>query len=110
MFKLPLSGNVTQWIQPIAIFGSGNTVQVNVGESSSPETEAQILERVGSYGRQLGQIADAVIVLMRHLDPAKLSPEDRKVIKAFAAMTEQIADIKERHGLPALRPPKPSSV
>jgi hypothetical protein len=56
LFKLPLSGDVTQWISPITSWFSGNTISINLGEAGSPETEAEILRRVGSYGRQLGRI------------------------------------------------------
>src|ERR1700748_1666758 len=83
LFKLPLSGNVAQWINPVTWFMSGNQVTANVylGESSAPEVEADILDRVGTYGRQLGQLIDAVTVLLEHL-PAhtKLTPDDRKAI------------------------------
>ncbi len=109
MFKLPFSGDVSQLIQPMTWFGSGNRIEVNIGESSSPETEAQILERVGSYGRQLGQITDALIVLMRHLDRTQLSQDENKILDKFAAMAETVADIKTRHGREAVRPPQPSS-
>ena len=63
LFKLPLSGDVVQWINPVTWFLSGNQITANVylGESGSPEVE--ILDRVGTYGRQLGQTADAMIVL-----------------------------------------------
>ena len=108
-FRLPFSGNNTQWIQPMTFFGSGNSVVVNIGESSSPETEAQILERIGSYGRQLGQITDAVIVLLRHLPHrASLPEEERHAIAALEAMAHQIDDIKSRHGRKPLSPSKPS--
>jgi hypothetical protein len=53
-------------------------------KSSSPETEVEILDRVGTYGRQLGQIADAMIVLLRHLpDRESLPRKESDVIKAF---------------------------
>jgi hypothetical protein len=107
LFKLPLSGDVVQWINPVTWFASGNQISTNVylGESSSPETEAEILDRVGTYGRQLGQIADAMIVLLRHLPHrASLSPEDSKSIEAFEKMANDIADIKEKHKRQAVRP------
>jgi hypothetical protein len=107
LFKLPLSGDVVQWINPVTWFASGNQISTNVylGESSSPETEAEILDRVGTYGRQLGQIADAMIVLLRHLPHrASLSPEDSKAIEAFEKMANDIADIKEKHKRQAVRP------
>jgi len=74
LFKLPLSGDVVQWINPVTWFLSGNQITANVylGESGSPEVEAEILDRVGTYGRQLGKITDAVIVLLRHLPIAQI--------------------------------------
>ena len=43
IFKLPLSGDVNQWINPITSWWSGNQISVNLGESNSTETEAEIL-------------------------------------------------------------------
>jgi len=97
LFKLPLSGDVVQWINPVTWFASGNQISTNVylGESSSPETEAEILDRVGTYGRQLGQITDAMIVLLRHLPHrANLPPEESKAIEAFEKMANDITNIK----------------
>ena len=107
LFKLPLSGDVVQWINPVTWFASGNQISTNVylGESSSPETEAEILDRVGTYGRQLGQITDAMIVLLRHLpDRESLTRKDSDAIKAFEKMANDIADIKEKHKRQAVRP------
>jgi hypothetical protein len=105
LFKLPASGDVTQWINPITSWWSGNQISVNLVESGSPDTEAEILRRVGSYGRQIGKITDAMIVLLRHLpDQETLPPEERNVIKAFEKMANDVADIKQKHKLGAVRP------
>ncbi len=105
LFKLPLSGDVTQWINPITSWWSGNQISINLGESGSPETEAEILRRVGTYGLQLGQITDAVVVLLRHLPHrANLTTEESKVLEVFEKMADDIADIKEKHKLQAVRP------
>jgi len=105
VFKLPLSGNVSQLIAPITSWWSGNNISVNLGESGSPETEAEILRRVGSYGRQLGTITDAMIVLLRHLpQSASLTREEKEAVAAFRKMADQIADIKVSHKRPAMRP------
>ena len=105
LFKLPLSGDVNQWINPITSWWSGNQISINLGESGSTETEAEILRRVGTYGRQLGKITDAMIVLLKHLpDRESLAREERDVIKAFEKMADDIADIKEKHKLQAVRP------
>jgi hypothetical protein len=61
--------------------------------------------RVGTYGRQLGQIADALIVLLRHSpDRANLAPEDGEAIEAFEKMANDIANLKEKHKRQAVRP------
>jgi hypothetical protein len=105
VFKLPLSGDVTQWIIPITSWWSGNNISINLGEAGSPETEAEILRRVGTYGRQLGKITDAMTVLLRHLPPgAKLTQDEKAAIAAFKKMANQIADIKETHKRQAMRP------
>ena len=105
LFKLPLSGDVNQWINPITSWWSGNQISINLGESGSTETEAEILRRVGTYGRQLGKITDAMIVLLKHLpDRESLARDERDVIKAFEKMANDLADIKEKHKLQAVRP------
>ncbi|MGC2221702.1 MAG: hypothetical protein WA624_04695 [Methylocella sp.] len=69
MFKLPLSGDVTQSINPwTAIFnptgGQYGLINITLGQSSAPEVEADVLSDVAGYGKQLGRIGDAVLVLI----------------------------------------------
>jgi hypothetical protein len=105
IFKLPFSGDVSQWIVPITSWWSGNQVSINLGESGSPETEAEILRRVGTYGRQLGQIIDAMVVLLDHLPKdLHLSKQESEALDTFRDMANDIARIKESHRLKALRP------
>jgi len=91
--RLPLSGD----FPPI--------FTVNLGESSNPDIERDALT-VASYGRQLGRIEDALIVLLRHLQPKEeLSEEERKAIHDFKLMVEELADVRDRRSLrPTLRP------
>lgn len=102
-FKLPASGDVSQIISPwtswFSAFGSQvGLININLGQSSAPEVEQEILEDVGSYGRQLGRIGDALAVLMKHFHPAEpLGPDEEKAIRALQAMLDQINDIKARH-------------
>ena len=105
LFRLPLSGDVIQWINPITWFMSGNQITANLGESSAPEVETEILDRIGTYGRQLGQISDAMIVLLKYLpDRSNLSAQEMEAIDAFEKMAAAIADIKNKHKRQALRP------
>lgn len=105
LFKLPLSGDVVQWINPVTWFMSGNQVNVYLGESSAPEVEADVLDHVGTYGRQIGQITDALVVVLRHLpDRSSLASDEREAIEKLEAMASRIATIKQKHRRPALLP------
>ena len=41
-----------------------NLFAINLGQSSDPRLERRILDEVGTYGRQIGQIGDALGVLV----------------------------------------------
>lgn len=95
-FGFPLSGDVTQGFDwSGAQFGLFN---INLGRSSAPAVEQKVLEEVGSYGRQIGRLADAVEVLMKTLDTTKLSDEDQKALTILKAMQHEIRAIKRRVG------------
>ncbi len=56
-FRLPLSGDVTQTMNPwnwfVNLFGNQfGLINIDLGKSSDPQLEEQILSDVGSYGRQ----------------------------------------------------------
>lgn len=109
-FNLPLSGNVTQSINPwtsvlSAIGNQFSFISVNLGRSSAPEVEQDVLNEVGSYGKQLGRIGDALAVVIAHFDPKPpLSPAEQKTLDALTSMLDEIADIKEQHKRAAVRP------
>lgn len=106
IFRLPLSGDVPVSVAPWTnLFGSvGNRfsfLNVEVGHSSAPEVERQVLEDVGSYGKQLGRMGDGLRVLLDHFKPEKpLTPEEKKAIRALLAMLDEIDDIKSAQGRP----------
>jgi hypothetical protein len=77
VFRLPLSGNVTQTINPWnwfinsagAYFG---LVNIELGQSSNPPVEEEVLSDVASYGKQLGRIEDALLPPATNTSPASL--------------------------------------
>jgi len=107
-FKLPLSGDVVQSINPFTAFMTGGQfglVNINLGQSSEPDVEADVLSDVATYGKQLGRIGDALIVLLKHFHPeTPLSADEEKAIAALNDMLGKIAAVKEKHRRPALRP------
>ena len=102
-FKLPLSGNVTQTINPWTVFfnpiGSQiGLINVNLGNSSNPAVEEQVISDVASYGKQLGRIEDVLVVLLTHFRPKRaLTKAENKAILDLKRMIEDIADVKARH-------------
>jgi hypothetical protein len=109
-FKLPLSGDVVQSINPWTAFfnpvGSQfGLININLGQSSAPAVEEEVLSDVGSYGKQLGRIGDALIVLLSHFHPrTPLTADETKAIDELKDMLAKIAEVKERHARPAVRP------
>ncbi|MFY9626634.1 MAG: hypothetical protein WAK03_00585 [Methylocystis sp.] len=103
MFKLPLSGDVTQSINPwTAVFnptgGQYGLVNITLGQSSQPDVEADVLTDVAGYGKQLGRIGDALLVLIDHLpSDAKLSKKETAAIEALKEMLADVEKVKKRH-------------
>jgi hypothetical protein len=97
----PFSGGVSQNILPWNWFSNftGNRFSwftVNLGRSSAPEVEADILENVGSYGRQLGRISDVLEVLVKRLPREALTETERAAVEDFSAQMREIKRIKEK--------------
>jgi hypothetical protein len=113
-FKLPLSGDVVQSINPFTAFMTGGQfglVNINLGQSSEPKVEEDVLSDVASYGKQLGRIGDGLIVLMNHFHPReRLSANETAAIDALKEMLEKIAKVKEGHHRAALHPPAATPV
>ncbi len=108
-FRLPLGGDVTQTIAPWTSFFSniGNNFSLfslNLGRSSNPDVEQEVISEVGSYGKQLGRICDALAVLMDHFEPnGALTKDEEKAIRALKSLLDDIAEVKKKH---APRPPE----
>jgi hypothetical protein len=97
--QMPLSGDVTQAINPWTWFlnamGSQiGLVNINLGRTSNPELEQKILAEVGTYGKQLGRMGEALEVLLNHVKLDELKPDERKAVTAFLAMQDEIMQIK----------------
>ena len=108
-FKLPLSGDVVQSINPFTAFLSPvgsqfGLININLGQSSAPKVEEDMLSDVGSYGKQIGRIGDALIVLLTHFHPkTALTEDETTAIHELRKMLDAAADVKHRHTRPALR-------
>jgi hypothetical protein len=109
-FKLPLSGDVVQSINPWtwnfnSVGGQFGVINVNLGQSTEPKVEEEVLSDVGTYGKQLGRIGDVLIVLLSHLpSDISLTDHEKHAIAALKEMLNKVAEVKAKHGRAALRP------
>jgi hypothetical protein len=101
-FRLPLSGNVTQSINPWTMLfnpvGSQfGLVNIELGNSSHPEVEQEVLIEVASYGKQIGRIEDALMVLLDHFNPKRpLTDPEQRAIDELRSLAAQVQQVKQR--------------
>ncbi|MBR0678903.1 hypothetical protein GXW74_00240 [Roseomonas eburnea] len=96
--RLPLSGDVTQVINPWTWILQGNRLNlltVNVGYSVDPDLEQEILEGVGSYGRQIGHITEALEVIIRRSGLIENPDLPREEKDALLLLLQQAAAVRE---------------
>ena len=75
---------------------------INLGASSNPAIESEVLQNVGSYGKQLGHLAEALELVIKQLnllDAKGLSQEQIDVLQVFLGDVSTTRGIKHK-GLP----------
>jgi hypothetical protein len=85
-FNLPLSGNVTQDINPVT---SWLSPQVEFNFAGKREVEADVVSNIASYGKQLGTIIPALLELAGDTQGAAL--DNLRTLEA------KIESTKEKH-------------
>lgn len=86
-----------QAINPWTFYQQGaqlGFINIDLGQTSSPETEQAILDKVGSYGRQLGHIGDALEVLLNHVKLEGLTPKEQDAIAVLRGDLARIRQVK----------------
>jgi hypothetical protein len=102
-FRLPLSGNVTQSINPWTMLfnpvGSQvGLVNIELGQSTQPEVEEEVLTDVASYGKQIGRIEDALVVLLDHFNPSRpLTSQEQQAIDDLRELAAQVQKVKQHY-------------
>jgi hypothetical protein len=81
--------NPWTFLQQGAQFGF---INIDLGQTPHPETEQMILDDVGSYGRQLGRIGDALEVILNHVKLEGLSQAEKD---ALAILRGQLAEVRK---------------
>jgi hypothetical protein len=87
-----------QAINPLTFFQQGaqfGFINLNLGNTQHPDVEQTILDQVGSYGRQLGRIGDALEIIVKHVKLDGLSKEERDALVVLNGQLAQVRQIKE---------------
>jgi hypothetical protein len=88
-----------QAINPWTFYQQGaqfGVVNIELGQTPAPETERAILDEVGSYGRQLGRIGDALGVLLAHVKLDGLSPDEKDTLDILRGQLAEVRQVKQR--------------
>lgn len=92
-----------QAINPWTFYNQGaqlGFVNINLGQTPHPEIEQKILDEVGSYGRQLGRIGDALEVLIDRVDRKGLSRDEADALDILKGQLAEVRKVKARVVLP----------
>ncbi len=88
-----------QAINPLTFFQQGaqlGLVNIDLGQTPHPEMEQKILDEVGSYGRQLGRIGDALEVLLNHVKLDGLSQAERDALDILRGQLAEVRQTKQQ--------------
>ncbi|MFY9317805.1 MAG: hypothetical protein WAO95_19875 [Burkholderiales bacterium] len=86
--------------QPILPNWSFNLFSVNLGASSDSTIEHEVLQNVGSYGKQIGHLAEALEVVIKRLkllEATDLPKEELDVLQIF------LGDVSATRGIKSTR-------
>jgi hypothetical protein len=96
-FTMPLHLAPNALTQPILPNWSFHLFNVNLGASSNPSVEQMALKNVGSYGRQIGHLAEALELIVKKakwLEDKDLTQEEKDVLQVFLGDVSAIRQIK----------------
>jgi hypothetical protein len=87
-----------QAINPWSFYNQGaqfGLINIELGQTPRPDIEQKILEQVGSYGRQLGRIGDALEVLLDHVKLEGLNDRERDALVVLRGQLAEIRQVKQ---------------
>jgi hypothetical protein len=69
-------------------------INIDLGQTPQPEVEQAILDKVGSYGRQIGRIGDALEVLLKHVKLDRLSQTEKDALDVLRGQLAAVRQVK----------------
>ena len=86
-----------QAINPITAYQQGaqfGLINIDLGDTAESDLERKILDKVGSYGRQLGRIGDALDVILKHVKLQDLKPEEQDALDILKGQLAAVRQVK----------------
>ena len=97
-FQISLAPNqLFQAINPWTFSQEGGQfglINIDLGGAADSDLERKILKTVGSYGRQLGRVGDALEVILRHVKLEDLSSDERDALDVLKGQLAQVRQAK----------------
>jgi hypothetical protein len=75
-------------------------INLDLGAAGESDLERKLLDRVGSYGRQLGRIGDALEVILKHVKLADLKPEEQDALDILKGQLASVRQVKAERRAP----------
>lgn len=89
---------VTPWINFLrGATGQFGLINVNTMQTDEPDTELGIVESVGSYGKQLGRVIEALQAVCEQLNKENWTHEQQEAVKDFIRLADDIDKYKRDH-------------
>ncbi len=99
-FQLSLAPQqLWQAINPWSFYQQGaqfGLINIDLGQTAHPEVEQAVLDEVGSYGKQLGRIGDALEVLLKHVKLEGLNQAERDALTMLEGQLAAVRQVKQR--------------
>jgi hypothetical protein len=98
--------------QPILPGWQFSLFSVNLGGSTDAEVEKTAIKTVGSYGKQIGHLAEALEVVIDHfklLEAADLPPQQKDILKVFLGDVARVRGVKRAAGMSGRKESAPPS-
>jgi hypothetical protein len=89
-----------QAINPMTFYQQGaqfGLINIDLGDTAESDLERKLLDRVGSYGRQVGRIGDALEVILSHVKLGDLKPEEKDALDVLKGQLAAVRQVKAGH-------------
>jgi hypothetical protein len=76
--------------------GQFGLINIDLGGAGDSDLERRILKTVGSYGRQLGRIGDALEVILKHVKLEDLTSDEQDAVDILKGQLAAVRQVKAR--------------